>query len=447
MNQYVYKLALILLALYCNIAVNAHSISPNTVITQVAPNSINALQRTSLYFQVATEQQVVSARCYFKTNLDTQFVFVNARQTGVNYFECTLPATNENASQLNYQLLIVDVARYVIKSSIHNQKIGSATATEIQSKQTIEVHDELWGSYWPWIKDDNAQLSTVNANERYGLTAGLYQQEQIPPWFGARAGYFGGFQATKSGAAPYAVKGFASSLKAGHANLDFRFLRDEKSGGFVSQATPALNGNQWDGYFQTIGLNNRFNLGATINQSGGNVNIQTSKPGVANRFVGTVNNRGEMLVFDQFDGEDWTTFRGPATPSSVRLYDFTRPPSAIDPNPPLNSLILGRTAIPQAPSMVNASDATDLNTITITWSASEFASRYLVSRCLTDTTDSCGIISETSSLTYQDRPPTNDAYYYRLQACSNTGCSGYSVADVGKRATVNLGGVLLILLE
>ena len=83
---------------------------------------------------------------------------------------------------------------------------------------------------------------------------------------------------------------------------------------------PNLNG-FWSAEFTRVSGGKDI-LQATVRHVGNIVTIQTTrKPGVANRLVGSIKSTGRMLMFDQFDNEDWTTFFGPASSNAVTLAD------------------------------------------------------------------------------------------------------------------------------
>lgn len=86
---------------------------------------------------------------------------------------------------------------------------------------------------------------------------------------------------------------------------------------------PDLNGDTWRGDFRTLdGVVTP--LTATIVHEGNRVIIDTSLPdtGPEGRFQGTISAVGGLLVYDTFDGEDWTTLFGPASANSINLADF-----------------------------------------------------------------------------------------------------------------------------
>ena len=84
---------------------------------------------------------------------------------------------------------------------------------------------------------------------------------------------------------------------------------------------PNLNGT-WAGYYKSI-EGNYQNLTATITHVGQQITITTSMPpGIVKKLVGKIDAVGNMLLYDQFDKEDWTTLYGPASSKSINLADF-----------------------------------------------------------------------------------------------------------------------------
>ena len=96
---------------------------------------------------------------------------------------------------------------------------------------------------------------------------------------------------------------------------------------------PDLNGDDWAGYYKSV--NGNFELmTATIEHVGNSVTIQTSKAsGVASSLYGTIDSFGNMMLYDDFDNEDWTTHYGPATNDSINLADYVfKDTSKVDTN-------------------------------------------------------------------------------------------------------------------
>ena len=75
------------------------------------------------------------------------------------------------------------------------------------------------------------------------------------------------------------------------------------------------------------------NLHAVITQSGSAVTLITTKPGVGNTLKGSIYSDRSMLMYDQLDGEIWSTYRGPVSYRSFKMYDFLYPPVPGGENP------------------------------------------------------------------------------------------------------------------
>lgn len=84
---------------------------------------------------------------------------------------------------------------------------------------------------------------------------------------------------------------------------------------------PNLNGN-WAGYYKSI--DGAYEpLTATITHNGNKVTISTSKKmGIVRELSGTIDSIGDMLLYDAFDHQDWTTLYGPASANSINLADY-----------------------------------------------------------------------------------------------------------------------------
>ena len=105
---------------------------------------------------------------------------------------------------------------------------------------------------------------------------------------------------------------------------------------------PNIHGS-WLGTFTTDGKpENTQNISATIRQDGDAIMLQTSLEGLGQSLTGTIKESGRMTMIDAFDAEIWTTYQKAATVTDIELDDFTRAPTAEDPQPPLNKIILKR---------------------------------------------------------------------------------------------------------
>ncbi len=94
--------------------------------------------------------------------------------------------------------------------------------------------------------------------------------------------------------------------------------------------------------------------------------------------------------------------------------------------------------IPSIPSNVQATDGLYGNKVRITWNTVSGADSYQVFRCSSSSTTSCNNLKNkfiTLSSTYDDTGVNSGSiYYYRVNACNNTGCSALSSYNTGYRS-------------
>lgn len=78
----------------------------------------------------------------------------------------------------------------------------------------------------------------------------------------------------------------------------------------------------WRGILQLVN-GQREPITAVVTQNGSQVQITTSSSqSYGQSFSGTIRASGHMLMYDQTTGEDWTTFKGPASNNRIPLYDY-----------------------------------------------------------------------------------------------------------------------------
>lgn len=89
---------------------------------------------------------------------------------------------------------------------------------------------------------------------------------------------------------------------------------------------PDLRGS-WSGFSGVTSSSAKTPVKATVKQKEDMVTITTTLPkdGTGSQFTGTINGDGDMVLTDAFDGETWTTYKGPANSSSIRIFDLTCP--------------------------------------------------------------------------------------------------------------------------
>ncbi len=84
--------------------------------------------------------------------------------------------------------------------------------------------------------------------------------------------------------------------------------------------------------------------------------------------------------------------------------------------------------------VVNASDGTYIDRVSVSWSEVSGATSYRIYRCTDTTISSCGSYYSSVYSPYDDTGAVSGVtYYYRIKACNTTGCSNYSDYNTGYR--------------
>jgi hypothetical protein len=141
----------------------------------------------------------------------------------------------------------------------------------------------------------------------------LYDLSQDP---GYGYGFFGGFEIDPDSQLISPVQGFMAfpvsvSPKA-FVTPDQEVIPEI----FPDERFSDINGSEWSGYFYVADkygklLSGKTPVTATVNQDdSGNVTIRISNqqcPGRKSFSRGKINESGYILIYDDCDGEDWTT--------------------------------------------------------------------------------------------------------------------------------------------
>jgi hypothetical protein len=404
-------------------------------------------QRITLDAMLTDDKGITTTRCYFRTAKDNAYVFVPMSQEGKNQFSCVLPALKEEVTQIEYLFLVVNGDRQVIRSKaeVVNLRVSDkipAWQTPQESIDSITIFSELKAidANTAPKADELLNYATVETTEeRYGFIVDIYSTKQIPVEANAAEGYFGGFILDSPDKQPRPVRGYGIDLKS-FISPQSDILRDSAPGSVpqlkAAAKFPDIGGSDWSGFFETTDVNNYQGLSATVNQSGGSISITTSKSGLGHYLVGSINSSGYMLLYDQYDGEDWTTHFGPATSTHIAIFDYINNFTA------LNEINISRPPplppTPLAPSSISASDGVYLDKIRVSWSGVSGASSYLLYRCATTSTASCVLAASGPATTHDDFPGKKGTYYYRAKACNAGGCSPYSGYDVGSTKSISI---------
>lgn len=91
-----------------------------------------------------------------------------------------------------------------------------------------------------------------------------------------------------------------------------------------------IGGKTWAGSLNLIdGV--KESVTATVNQNGAAVEITTSSTQqYGHKFIGKIDRAGDMLVYDQTTGEDWSTHNDAARWNRIDLYDYVHGNTKMD---------------------------------------------------------------------------------------------------------------------
>ncbi len=136
--------------------------------------------RITIEARVTDESGIDLVRCYFKADMQAEYVFVPMTETREGYFQAILPAPADYAEQIRYLVLVVNQNRQVVKTQEFSVE-KALDAKEVPAWQkasldeSIAVYTEL-----PTPPEtlagftDNLTLDAVESSLRFGMVAGIY---------------------------------------------------------------------------------------------------------------------------------------------------------------------------------------------------------------------------------------------------------------------------------
>ncbi len=406
-------------------------IFPDTTITSETITTYSQGRRLKIQAQVVDTEGVLEARCYFRSDKDAQFFYTPMRRQQGSLFTCTLPAFSKDTRRLEYFFLSVNNRKQAIRS----QTFTALPARDNDAQMSPPVSAELSVySELPQIDlnntgitDSRVRFSFTPDSRLFGLRAGVYKKSTLPASMNSKQGYFGGFQLDPTGTAR-PVKGLAPNMSG--RQLPTRSDITPQAG---SDTPPDVAGADWAGYFMYGDSREKTDVTVEITLQGTLITITTSKTGIAHYFGGLINENGDIKVYDSYDDQTWTTHFGPATSTSINLYDYVRLPSPEEPDPPFNELIITRhfPDPPEIPTGVTASDGTYLDAIQITWGETDRTKEYRIYTCLDSNVETCSLLGISTDTLHLHRTQSHNPVYYRLKACNDYGCSNFSAGDTG----------------
>ena len=136
--------------------------------------------RITVEARVTDESGIDLVRCYFKADMQAEYVFVPMTETRAGHFQAILPAPADYAEQIRYLILVVNQNRQVVKTQAFSVE-KALDPKEVPAWQkagmdeSIAVYTEL-----PTPPEtlagftDNVTLDVVESSLRFGMVAGIY---------------------------------------------------------------------------------------------------------------------------------------------------------------------------------------------------------------------------------------------------------------------------------
>ncbi|MEA2116832.1 MAG: hypothetical protein U9P36_15820 [Thermodesulfobacteriota bacterium] len=191
---------------------------PNTTIRHGAIPFFTADERLVIDARIHDSEEISATRCYFRTDLDKNYLYVSMEYLGENNYQCILPALSPGAQTVEYFFLIVNGGGQIIRSTPYLTS-EAGTTEELPaaiSSGVLNVYSEMGDTEIgnTSIIDNQIHLmATPHSSQLYGLRAGVYEQIDIPDSFGVMPGYFGGFILNPADNTIQPAKGFAPNMK------------------------------------------------------------------------------------------------------------------------------------------------------------------------------------------------------------------------------------------
>ncbi len=334
---------------------------PTTVITHESVDYFITHYPLRLQVHVEDQQGITETRCYFRYQSSNQYVFVEPVIVSENTYTCVLPSPNDDVAEIEYFFLVVNNKSQVIRSKKY--VVLPKKSSRVPAWQLTELPDGYVLYYElnepPAMKSllirSEIDFTVVDREKWYGYYVNVYDRDSVG-FVTSQEGYFGGFFFDDIREVAFPIKGIIPLLESLDGSEDNQLVPAERSAQrhplkVEGTVGPDIAGDNWSGVFYTTGFNNMEIITAKIvvapwTSTRSYVDIITSKSGLGHSFTtGWISYLGDMILYDDYDGEDWTTHWGPAKSTRLRILDYIYPPSAEDPNPPKNVIELEREEV------------------------------------------------------------------------------------------------------
>ncbi len=284
---------------------------PETILSDIA---ITTTSESKLTVSVSAQDSagIITTRCYFRYASSVPYIYAEMNSKDKNRYTCEIPYPAKTDTTLDFLILAVNGNRQIVVSPNYQSSI----AVDIKEIPVdLLLHSETKASpnaVSLFADHEHITIHETPVTENYGVLAGLYNADQVKG--DTVPGYFGAFTCNHGTMA--ARQGLAISLdfSPGHGNNVFS-----------SPARVDLSGEYWSGEFYRTDdyAGTQQDITASITQNAGYVVVvTTSLEGLGHQLVGKIYSSNHLLLYDQYDGEDWTTHYGPASEKYVLLADY-----------------------------------------------------------------------------------------------------------------------------
>lgn len=136
--------------------------------------------RIAIDARITDESGINLVRCYFKADMQAEYVFVPMTETSDRNFRAILPAPTDDSIQIQYLFLVVNHDRQVIKTqefSVETMpgKQDVPAWQQVSPDETLSIYTEL-----PVLPErvagfsDSLAIDAVESSLRFGMVAGIY---------------------------------------------------------------------------------------------------------------------------------------------------------------------------------------------------------------------------------------------------------------------------------
>lgn len=315
---------LIMLVFFTNFTQAENFLPTTQIISEKFIFQLNG-QISPIAIQASDPAIITSVRCYFRFNNEMPFLFVEMLPSKEDYYQATLPQVKENIRSVEYFFLLMNGNQQVIRTASKIQErqtqLTPAQAQGLPPTATIKTElQNVATNLSDFFIQPIDSIQRVSQKKAYGYIAGVYQAEEMQEGK-IYPGFFGAFLWREDKTFQPLPGVIVTAQDRQPKNLSSTSTSKEST----KVTGPDIQGENWSGKFYLYpDITQEEKITAVITQDPlGFVTITTSKvSGIGKHLRGQIFTTGHMLLYDDYDGEDWTTFYGPASKEEILIADW-----------------------------------------------------------------------------------------------------------------------------